>query len=126
MRENLESLQQRLNKADEERRNDILNENRQLRIDQEDGMKIQQIFEQRDREKTLTLKERLIAQKQERLNQKLFEQIEEKRPVLTSIPFDEMARKQPHPDGVFYKSHKLGTMTDAFKRLNNPEIEKIR
>ena len=56
----------------------------------------------------MTLKERLIAQKQERLNHHIFNRTEEKRYVPTSIPFNEGQRKQPFADGVFYKS---GNMT---------------
>lgn len=61
MRDNLESLKQRLIKVEEERRNDILNENLQIRKDNEDEMKIHSLYEKRERERTLTLKERLIA-----------------------------------------------------------------
>jgi len=52
----------------------------------------------------MTLKERLIAQKQERLNMDLLNRQEEKRLVNTSIPFNEGARKAPAADGVFYRS----------------------
>ena len=41
----------------------------------------------------MTLKERLIAQKQERLNQDLINRTEEKRLVPTSIPYAEGAKK---------------------------------
>jgi len=125
-RDNLESLQHKLGALDEEKRKEIVSELKQIKRDQEDEFKLHQFVEQRDRDKVLTLKERLIAQKQERLNQKLFDQIEDKRPTITSIPFDEMARKKPLPDGTFYKSTRLGSLTDAFKRMNNPEIEKLR
>ena len=67
----------------------------------------------------MTLKERLIAQKQERLNQNMINRQEEKRPVLTSIPYAEQQRKQPSVNGVFYKSQIPASVTDAFKRLKN-------
>ena len=56
-----------------------------------------------DTQNKMTLKERLIAQKQERLNQDLMNRTEEKRLVPTSIPYAEGAKKQPYPDGKFYK-----------------------
>ena len=74
----------------------------------------------------MTLKERLIAQKQERLNMELLNRQEEKRLVPTSIPFNEGARKAPAADGIFYRSQQAASMTDAFKRLNNPELEKMK
>ena len=77
-------------------------------------------------QKQMTLKERLIAQKQERLNQSLVDKREEKRKVITSIPFDEQARKQPAKNGVFYKYQAPANITDAFKRLQNPDIDKMK
>lgn len=44
----------------------------------------------------------------------------------TSFPFDEGARKQPHIDGVFHKSLRPAAVTDAFKRMKNHELEKLR
>jgi len=46
--------------------------------------------------------------------------------MLTSIPFNEQERKRPAKDGVFYKSQMPASQTDAFKRLNNPDIDKMK
>ena len=54
------------------------------------------------------------------------DKIEEKRYGLTSIPFQEGIRKQPAYDGVFYKSTMSPNATDAFKRMKNPELDKIK
>ena len=77
-------------------------------------------------QKQMTLKERLIAQKQERLNQQLLNRQEEKRPIITSIPFNEQERKKPSKNGVFYKYTHPANITDAFKRLQNPDIDKMK
>lgn len=60
------------------------------------------------------------------MNQHIFNRTEEKRYVPTSVPFNEGARKQPYPDGVFYKYMKSAQETDAFKRMKNPELEKLQ
>jgi len=54
---------------------------------------MQKITDEREIVNKMTLKERLIAQKQERLNQNIFNRTEEKRYVPTSIPFNEGERK---------------------------------
>ena len=74
----------------------------------------------------MTLKERLIAQKQERLNKELFDRIEERRPGLTSVPFNESVRKAPAEDGVYHKSMQDAHLTDAFRKMKNPVIDKIK
>ena len=42
------------------------------------------------------------------------------------MPFKEGERKKPFKDGVFYKSTVPTHLTDAFKRMHNPEIDKMK
>ncbi len=51
---------------------------------------------------------------------------EEKRLGPTSIPFQESLHKQPNSNGIFQRAYQPATITDAFTRLNNPEIEKMK
>ena len=51
---------------------------------------------------------------------------EEKRLVPTSIIYAEGAKKQPYPDGNFYKQIKGSNIADRFQRLKNPDIEKLK
>ena len=47
--------------------------------------------------------------------------------MVTSIPYDEGAKKKPHKDGTFYKSMAIpASMTDAFKKLKNTDIERMK
>ena len=46
--------------------------------------------------------------------------------MITSVPFNEGERKKPHKDGIFYKSAVPQHMTDAFKRMPNSEISKMK
>ena len=74
----------------------------------------------------LTLKERLIAQKQERLNQDLLNRTEERRLGPTSLPFKDQIRPAPGSDGLHHKYVQPHYMTDAFNSMKNPEIEKMK
>lgn len=40
--------------------------------------------------------------------------------------FEPSVKKQPYTDGTFYKSLRATEMTEAFKKLHNPEIEKLK
>ena len=42
------------------------------------------------------------------------------------MPFNEGERKKPHQDGIFYKSTMPQHMTDAFKKMPNSEIAKMK
>ena len=44
----------------------------------------------------------------------------------TSIIFEEQKRPVPNARGIFEKGFTPASVTDAFKRLGNPEIEKIK
>lgn len=79
-----------------------------------------------DNKNKMTLKERLIAQKQERLNQDILTRMEEKRYVPTSIPYNEGAKKQPYDDGNFYKSQMPSSLADSIKRMKNSELDKLK
>ena len=79
-----------------------------------------------NRQKKMSLKERLIAQKQERLNQDYLNRQEEKRLIVTSLPYNEGEKKKPHKDGTFYKSTMPSDMAEVFKRLSNPDIDKMK
>ena len=56
----------------------------------------------------------------------MFTRTEEKRFGATSLPYAEGAKKQPYPDGNFYKQIKNQNIAERFSRTKNPEIEKLR
>ena len=125
-RDNREALQRRMAQEESDRNYDIEFANNYIRRENDEATRIERIMQQMNQNKQMTLKERLIAQKQERLNQQLLNRQEEKRPILTSIPFNEAEKKKPANNGIFYKYTHPATMTDAFKRLSNPDIEKMK
>ena len=96
MRENLNAVANRLDFDEIERRKDLKRENEQIRRDAVDHFLNQTLRDNHDMNTKMTLKEKLNVQKLERLNQHIFNRTEEKRFGLTSIPFDEQARKKPH------------------------------
>jgi len=51
---------------------------------------------------------------------------EEKRLGPTSIIFEDQKRPVPNHKGIFEKGFVPATVTDAFKKLGNPEIEKMK
>ena len=124
---NIDSLQNRLQKDDDQRRKELVEENQQLEVDKANFYQYQQMQDQRRINTKMTLKERLIAQKQERLNQALYDRTEEKRPGNTSFVFDPSIRAVPGHKGLFEKKGITpANVTDAFKRLKNPQIEKMK
>ena len=42
------------------------------------------------------------------------------------MPYPEGEKKKPAKNGTFYKFLNPASVTDAFRRTSNPEIEKIR
>lgn len=87
---------------------------------------MQGIMDKLHQKKQMTLKERLIQQKQERLNQNFLIRQEDKRHVPTSLPYAEGEKKKPSKNGTFYKFVNPTIVTDAFKTATNTDIERIK
>jgi hypothetical protein len=88
-RDNLHAVAYRIDKEEIERQKDLKRENETIQRDTLEFFVNQKFADTHTLTNKLTLKEKLIAQKQERLNQHIFNRTEEKRFGLTSIPFNE-------------------------------------
>ena len=125
--DNIQVLNRQLAQDIVDKKKELDKEKEIIRQEHEELHRVQMIMDNLQKQKAMSLKERLIAQKQERLNQDLLNRQEEKRPVVTSIPYDEGAKKKPYKDGTFYKSMAIpASMTDAFKKLKNTDIERMK
>ena len=109
------------------RRQEMLDELVNERRNQEDYMQYQKMLVEREIQKKLTLKERLIKQKQERLNEDLRARDQERVYGPTSLVYNEQARRKPNNVGVFNKTggSLLGTV-EAFHKNKNQEINEIK
>lgn len=87
-----------------------------------------QLAADRAHNEKLSLKERLIRQKQERLNADLMNKEQEKRFGPTSMAMPELSpRPQPGPNGNWPRaSYQDPNVTDAFKRTVHNEIEALK
>ena len=93
---------------------------------QEEHEKAVKLEVTKEQAKKTTLKERLLRQKLERLNEDLKTYNDERKPYSTSVPWKEGSKPVPLKNGLYAKGRMDASMTDAFKRFKNPDLEQIK
>ena len=100
---NMKEIQKRIEAEHQDRNMEMEAFNLQAIKDRAEFFRNQLRIEKRENQNKLTLKERLIQQKQERLNQDMFNRTEERRLMPTSLPFRDQIRPVPLADGLHHK-----------------------